>query len=306
MAWKRVLDVFDLLDSVPIKGAQVMTFLQQHGLVEVSISRVRGKRGDTEFVQAALRGERGRSIGGTAPTVGIIGHLGGIGACPNRTGIVSDADGALVALSVAAKLGAMRQRGEALAGGVIIVTHVCPRAHILPHEPVPFMIWPLDMAEMNRHEVDGRMEAILSVDASRGNRIVNRKGIAVAPTIKQGYILRVSEDLLQILQNVTTPYGNGVFHINSILQPATATLASVVCVATTTETAVPGSATGATQLDDVEQATRFCLEVAKAYAQEQCVFFDAAEFDRLQQRCGEMTRLQTLGSASEMARSGDY
>lgn len=309
MAWKQVLEVFDLLDDARVTGQGVGDFLQQQGVDNVSISHVNGERGDTDFVKAMIPGADGRLMGGTAPTIGIIGRLGGIGARPNRTGIVSDADGALVTLSVAAKLGTMRQRGDVLAGDVIVATHICPHAHILPHEPVPFMISPVDMAVMNRHEVDDRMQAILSVDASRGNRIVNHKGIAITPTIKQGYILRVSEDLLQIVQDVTgrppvvlpitmqdiTPYGNGVFHINSILQPATATPAPVVGVATTTETAVPGSATGATQLDDVERATRFCIEVAKAYGAEQCAFFDAAEFARLQQLYGEMTRFQTLG-----------
>jgi len=41
-----------------------------------------------------------------------------------------------------------------------------------------------------------------------------------------------------------TPYGNGVDHLNSILQPATATAAPVVGVAICAETAVPGRATG--------------------------------------------------------------
>lgn len=59
-----------------------------------------------------------------------------------------------------------------------------------------------------------------------------------------------------------TPYGNGLFHVNSILQPATATAARVVGVALTAEVVVPGSATGASQPVDIELAVRFCLEVA--------------------------------------------
>ena len=35
-----------------------------------------------------------------------------------------------------------------------------------------------------------------------------------------------------------TPYGNGLYHLNSILQPSTATSAPVVGVAITTETVV--------------------------------------------------------------------
>ena len=37
-----------------------------------------------------------------------------------------------------------------------------------------------------------------------------------------------------------TPYGNNVHHLNSVLQPCTATDAPGVCVAITTEVRVPG------------------------------------------------------------------
>jgi Protein of unknown function (DUF1177) len=69
----------------------------------------------------------------------VIGRLGGLGARPARIGFVSDGDGALIALAVAAKLGSMRRAGDQLPGDVIIATHICPTAPILPHDPVPFM-----------------------------------------------------------------------------------------------------------------------------------------------------------------------
>ena len=104
--------------------------------------------------------------------------------------------------------------------------------------------------------------------------------------MKQGYILLVSEDLLGPMQIVTgrlpavfpitaqdiTPYGNGLFHLNSILQPAAAAAAPVVGVAITTEVPVPGSATGASHLHDVESAVSFFLEVARAHGAGQCRF----------------------------------
>jgi hypothetical protein len=90
-----------------------------------------------------------------------------------------------------------------------------------------------------------------------------------------------------------TPYGNGVYHLNSILQPATATESPVVGVALTAEVAVPGSATGASHPTDIDQAVRFCLEVAKAFGKGECRFYDPAEWETLQRRYGAMTRLQT-------------
>jgi hypothetical protein len=160
----------------------------------------------------------------------------------------------------------MARIGDHLPGDVIVTTHICPRAPIIPYEPVPFMGSPVDMAVMNRHEVHPEMDAILSVDTSRGNWLVNQRGVAITPTIKEGYILKVSPDLLRTLSIVTgrppvvlpitmqdiTPYGNGLDHVNSIVQPATATDAPVVGVALTAETTVPGCASGANQVVDAE------------------------------------------------------
>lgn len=206
------------------------------------------------------------------------------------------------------KLGTMRRNGDTLPGDVIVATHICPRAPVRPHQPVPFMGSPIDGAEMNRHEVDPRMEAILAVDTTKGNRIINLRGFAISPTVMQGYLLHASDDLLDLMQIVTgrlpavfalatqdiTPYGNGFDHINSILQPATATEAPVVGVAITSEVPVPGSATGASQLVDVESAVRFCLEVAKAYGAGECRFYDPEEFARLRALYGDMRHLQSV------------
>jgi len=232
--------------------------------------------------------------------------LGGIGARPARLGLVSDADGAIAAVAAAMKLGDMRQAGDLLPGDVIVSTHICPAAPTRPHHPVPFMDSPVGIDTLVRLSVDPAMEAILSIDTTRGNRIINVRGIAISPTVKEGYILRVSEDLLDILQTVTgrlpvvlpvttqdlTPYGNGIFHLNSILQPATVTSAPLTGVALTAEVAVPGPATGASQAADIEQAARFCVEVAKAFGAGRCRFYDPDEFGRLVALYGSMRHLQ--------------
>ena len=93
-----------------------------------------------------------------------------------------------------------------------------------------------------------------------------------------------------------TPYGNDLYHMNSILQPCTATDAPCVGVAITTETAVPGCATGATHFADVEEAARFMLEAAKYYGRREVSFYDPAEFEKLQKRYGSMAKLQTKGN----------
>ena len=167
---------------------------------------------------------------------------------------------------------------------------------------------PVNMSIMNQHEVDLAMDAILSVDTTKGNRIMNHKGFAITPTVKDGWILRISEDLLSIVEWTTgqrahvlpittqdiTPYGNDIYHVNSIMQPAIATSAPLVGIAITTETAVPGCATGASHETDIEVTARFCIEVAKAFSQEQCAFFDPQEYEEILRRYGSMVHLKKL------------
>jgi hypothetical protein len=309
MSFRAVLTSLDLLDSARASGAAVASALRGAGLDLVEVAPIRGPRGSTDFVRVVVPGARGRRAGGDAPTLGIVGRLGGIGARPEQIGLVSDGDGAVAAVAAALKLGRMRQQGDVLPGDVIVATHVCPDAPTQPHLPVPFMGSPVDMDTLNREEIRPEMEAILSIDTTRGNRVINHRGFAVSPTVKAGWILRVSDDLLDIQQVVTgrlpavfpltmqdiTPYGNGLYHLNSILQPATATEAPVVGVALTAEVAVPGSATGASQPWDIEQAVRFVVEVAKAFGRGRCHFYDVREWEAIQQRYGAMTHLMTPG-----------
>src|SRR5699024_3791526 len=203
----------------------------------------------------------------------------------------------------------MQLKGDQLAGDVVITTHICPTAPTLPHDPVPFMNSPVDILTMNQYVVTEEMDAILSIDTTKGNMICNHRGFAITPTVKEGYILKVSSDLLHIYTQATgtmpvtlpittqdiTPYGNDVYHINSILQPSVATDKPVVGVALTTETAVAGCATGATHLPDVEQVVRYALEVGKLFGEDKCEFYDEKEFAHLEKLYGKMTHLQGFG-----------
>ena len=306
---KQVLDVYELLDGADVSGEDAAALLRSRGVEDVAVKTIRGGRGQTDFVKVRIPGTEGRTSGGRAPTLGVIGRLGGVGARPEMVGIVSDGDGAVTALSVALKLAEMGARGDRLMGDVVVATHICPRAPITPHRPVPFMGSPVDMAVMNREEVDMSMDAVLSIDTTKGNRIVKWRGFAITPTVKEGWVLKVSEDLLDIMEIATgriprvcpittqdiTPYGNGLDHINSIMQPATATDGPVVGVAITAETPVPGCATGASHVIDIEEAARFVLEVAKAYGKGLCRFYDEEEWQIIVERYGPLNILQGRG-----------
>jgi len=306
---KQVAEIIDLLDGADVSGATVAAFFAAHGFGDCTVKTVSGTEGSTDFLRFFIPGRAGRTRNGSAPTLGVIGRLGGVGARPHAIGLVSDADGAAVALTVALKLWQMQQRGDVLAGDVIVTTHICPRAPVIPHDPVPFMASPVPPEVLNRYTVEPAMEAILSVDTTRGNRVLNISGFAITPTIKEGYILRASPSLLALMELVTghppvvvplatqdiTPSNNGLHHINSIVEPATATDAPVVGVAITSEAVIPGCATGVTHELYVEQAARFIVEVAKGFGEGRVSFFDGGEFQELVRRYGSMKHLQTLG-----------
>lgn len=310
MLMKQLIEMYDILDSKFVSGKTVEAYLRTiKADADIEVYPLTGPKGKTDMVKVRIPGTRGKSKGMDAPTIGLLGRLGGLGARPERIGFVSDGDGALIALALAAKILDMSNKGDLLDGDVFISTHVCPDAPTQPHKPVPFMGSPVNMAQVNKEEVTDELDAILSVDTTKGNRIINTRGFALSPTVKEGYILKVSESVLDIMQTTTgklpyvyalsmqdiTPYGNDLYHLNSILQPATATKAPVIGVAITTETPVAGCATGATHIVDCEEAARFMLEVAKAYGRGECSFYDQGEFERLIKLYGPMNHLQTLG-----------
>lgn len=309
MLLKQILEVYDLIDDARANGQAVKKYLESIKKTDIEVKTLSGEKGATDFVRILIAGKEGKSKGGEAPTLGVLGRLGGIGARPEQIGFVSDGDGALVSLAIAAKLLDMQNKGDFLEGDVIISTHICPDAPSIPHEPVPFMGSPVDMKTVNEEECRGDFDAILSIDTTKGNKVINHNGFAISPTVKEGYILRTSEDLLDIMMTTTgkfpqvfpltiqdiTPYGNDLYHLNSILQPSTATDVPVVGVAITAETSVAGSATGASRPFDLESCGRFVIEVAKMYGRGQVNFYDKEEFKLIEKKYGKLTHLQTLG-----------
>ena len=310
MVFKQMLEIFDLLDDMYASGDKVAKYLQQiRPNANVTVKAIRGEKGSTDLIKLIVPGKNGKLKGGDAPTLGLIGRLGGLGARPERIGFVSDGDGALAILTAAAKLLDMQNKGDILDGDVILVTHICPDAPTEPHKPVDIMDSPISMQQCNDAEVFPEMDAILTVDTTKGNRVINTMGFAISPTVKDGYILRTSEDLLDIMEMTTgrlpkvfpvttqdiTPYGNDLYHLNSVLQPAVSTTSPVVGVAITTEVPVAGCATGATHGSDVDMTVRFLLEVAKAYGRKQCNFYNEEEFAHITSLYGSMKHLQTMG-----------
>lgn len=307
MILKEILEIYELIDRPGKVAASVLKLFKSLPVIAKS-TVVTEKKGSTEFLKIIIEGTNGKSQKGKAPTLGIIGRLGGVGARPEAIGMVSDGDGALTALSVALKLSRMKKIGDVFPGDIIIATHLCTNAPTMPHDPVPFMGSPVDLATMNKYEVDPTMDAILSIDTSRGNKIINTIGFAITPTVKEGWILKVSDGLLSLMEYTTgklpfvvpismqdiTPYGNGIYHFNSLMQPAVASQAPVVGVAITGEIPVPGCATGVTNAHQIDQVGRFVIEVAQAYTKNKLEFYDKKEFGQIVNLYGDMKKLQKL------------
>lgn len=316
MSSKYVSMMYELLGDHDVNGDKVVSLLKSLNVPDAIIQSTPVKYEPPEdtsqncdFIKVVIKGRNGKQAGGSAPTMGIVGRLGAQQAQPNRIGIVSDADGSIVALASAMKLLDLAAKGAQLEGDVIITTHVATHVSITPHDPVDFMGMPVSSDTMNKYEVDPAMDAILSVDTSKGNSIVKNRGIAISPTAKEGYLLRVAPDLVSLLELATgepaktfpvttqdiTPYDNGAYHFNSIMQPHVATTAPVVGLAITARSIVPGSDTGASYESELVDATVFAVEVAKQFTWQKAAFYDAKEYAFLQSKYGSLSFLQQNG-----------
>jgi hypothetical protein len=309
---KQLLEIVDLLDDPKVDGAQVREFFTNKGLshMEINVERIEGEKASTDFISIMIQGVEGKYSGGTSRSLGIIGRLGGIGARPECIGLVSDADGAVVSLAAAYKIAEMMKRGDLIEGDVIVKTHICPNAPTRPYKPAPMMDSPVDIFTLLRREAEGQVDAIISVDATKANWVIKHNGFAITPTVKEGWILKVSPDLIDIYIRVTgqppvvvpitmqdiIPYTTHVYHINSMMQPWIYTKAPIVGVAITTSMVVPGSATGATNIFHLEQATRFVVEVAKDFGRGRVKFYDEEEWKKIISIHGSLADLMRRGA----------
>ncbi|SAL40084.1 DUF1177 domain-containing protein [Caballeronia humi] len=321
MSLQSTLTVFEALDGATVDGQTIVGMFapfSEFG-VTVTVTTVNDEPPEdtsktTDFVSILIAGSNGKTAGGNARTLGVIGRNGAIGARPVRIGMVSDADGPLGAIAVALKLAQMKKKGDVLPGDVLVTTHIATDVSMTFNDGVPFMGMPVSSQTMNVYEVSPDMDAILSLDASKGNSIIKQRGFAISPTAMQGYVLRVSPDLVKAMESTTghpavtfpisqqdiTPYDNGLYHFNSIMQPHIATSAPVVGVAVTAQSVVGGSDASANHEIDIAEAVRFCIEVAKRFTKASpnapCEFYNATEWALIRDMYPDLSVFQTAGN----------
>lgn len=105
MSLKYTMEIMEMLDNPNVTGKTVQNIFKEFKYCEASYQTIHGHQGATDFVKIVIKGTDGKASGGNAPSLGIIGRLGGIGARPTKIGFVSDGDGAVAAIASAIKTG---------------------------------------------------------------------------------------------------------------------------------------------------------------------------------------------------------
>ncbi len=299
----NILKVINVLDK-PVIRREDLERLIKSPRASIEFEEIKGDKGSTLFIKAVYNfGESGRCIN-------IIGRLGGVGARPHIKGLVSDADGAIVALALANKLASIDLNGDSLPGTYVITTHVTNKAPIKPYKPVPMMESPVDLFELLKKEVHPGAEAVISIDATKANKVINHTGFAITHVVKDGWILKVSDEVLDIYSRVTgeppvlvplsmqdiTPFTTKVYHINSIVQPWLYTNAPVLGVAITARTVIPGCSTGATNAIALEQASRFVFEVSREFVSGNIELYSDSDLKELLRVHGSLRNIMSRGA----------
>lgn len=95
MLFKQLIEAFDIIDSKNVNGNSVASYLKSIKQdADIQVYPLVGPKGSTDMLKIRIPGLHGKTSGGDAPTIGLLGRLGGLGARPERIGYVSDGDSA--------------------------------------------------------------------------------------------------------------------------------------------------------------------------------------------------------------------
>lgn len=313
MSFKSAMKAYEVLDSAYVTGEQVVKMFLEAGADEASFEHLEGN-GFTDIVRVFLKGKKGRSSGGTAPTLDLSASLIGVGARPATSGILGDGDGAVVVCAAGLKFLDMKKKGDQLEGDVVIlmnVTAAAPTSESEGHAP-PGIGCPVNFWLMKSKFIDKTADAILDVNVTRSDRYCKKKGFAITPTVKEGWLLKISEDALDVMERVTgempaimpltmqelMPTRNGISYLNDIGALPYGLDSPCIGVALTQSIPVDPSGPGMTCLPEIEPAIRYCVEVAKDFGKDRFDFYDKEEFEKIVKLYGPMTHLQTFGRQS--------
>ena len=75
MLMRPILELYDILDSSFASGKAINTYFEQFDTSQVEIRTMSQQGHATDFVKIRIPGRYGKTTGGTAPTLGILGRL---------------------------------------------------------------------------------------------------------------------------------------------------------------------------------------------------------------------------------------
>ena len=85
MLFKQLIEAFDIIDSKNVNGNSVASYLKSIKQdADIQVYPLVGPKGSTDRLKIRSPGLHGKTSGGDAPTIGLLGRLGGLGARPER------------------------------------------------------------------------------------------------------------------------------------------------------------------------------------------------------------------------------
>ncbi|QIW22735.1 DUF1177 domain-containing protein [Sulfolobus sp. S-194] len=249
--------------------------------------------GEVPYIKVLYKGEGKDKIE-------ILGRLGAIQMVGTNKGLVSDADGAIITLTTLLELLNLMDKGITFDIDILFVTNLATKAKLIPHKPFDFMVPLMGLDDALKIEVDPTASFILSIDSTKGNRLAKYDDFALTHVVKDGYILKLHDNIIDIYNRVTeheiymislttgdlTPLDYNVYHISTLISPWLYTSSPVLGLATVSKQVIPGYETGVQNLTMLEHASRFCIELIK-YLEKGGKVYNENELMELESKLGK-------------------
>lgn len=301
---KQGIEVFDLLTSAKVNSTRIVEYISSFGPCKAQVEGSCGPNGSYKTLKVTIAGTDGAISGGKSPTLGFVGQVGDQASSQSKNERIPDYIGTSIVLLTAAKILQMITSGNALRGDVILSAQIGSNTSTsVSSENTTFQ------KEVPTHtEVSLVMDAVISIGSYRGAKIGYNKSIAISPTVKEGYILEISDDLwalakktndvspisLPLSQQDIIPCEKGLPQAHTILQPSRATSAPVVGIGIQNEMA-SRHGLNTSLFERIESTGRFLVTVATAFTNNNCSLYDEHEFTILRTSYGDMSHFQHIG-----------
>lgn len=302
MRTPEIIELADLLSQNDFGSNELVDYLKSVGPADAEIQLVHTVDSSIEILKVIIKGTEGAFSGGTRPTLGIVSQLSnckstieGIGCIDMNAGVFSVLVAAYELLHITKTEGGIL--GDVMFA-VFIGSDVTPKLRAL-----------ISFLSDNSFGISQHMDAVLSVGTSKFFERENDGSIAVSPTVKEGYILKISDDILDVFsrqsnqaiealtitQQDIIPTEKGMTQRTNLLQPSTKTSAPVVGISIGSSAALSNEDGRVVSLKDIGRIATGCLDIARSYGANECVFYDEEEFTELRVSYGNMSHFQGIG-----------